>query len=89
MVAFGLGPYKSAAEKANKRRADDVRFGSLADLLGKFSLMSALERIAVVQERLFRIKIVGFSGRALNVRFRPEAAVRERQVWVRTCPWLL
>jgi len=43
-----------------------VRFGSLAVVQHLISRTTAIGRIAVVRDRLFRIKIVGFSGRALQ-----------------------
>ena len=49
--------------------ARNVRFGSLAALRTYSSPTAASGGKAAVQERIFRIKIVGFSDRALNVRF--------------------
>ncbi len=45
----------------------DVRFGSLADLLGKFSLMSASGWKAAIRQQIFK-------ARRLNVCFWPKAA---------------
>ncbi len=47
----------------------NVRFGSLADLLTKCSLMSAFGRKAVVYEPKTSIKIRDLLGQTLNVRF--------------------
>ena len=54
----------------------DVRFGSLAAPHCYLSSTAASGGKAAVQDRIFRIKIVGFSDRALNVRFSPKRTLR-------------
>ena len=54
---------------AYRQLVSNVRFGSLAALSTNTSLMSASGGKAVVQARLFRIRIASISGRTLNVCF--------------------